>query len=42
MWLRVSGTSVVVHSVVSNSLWPHGMQHSRLPCRSPSPQIHIH
>ena len=20
------------HSVVSNSLWPHGLQHSRLPC----------
>ena len=30
------------HSVVSDSLRPHGMQHSRLPCRSPSPQIHIH
>ena len=25
------------HSVVSNSLWPHGLQHARLPCPSPSP-----
>ena len=26
------------HSVVSNSLWPHGWQHARLPCSSPSPR----
>ena len=25
------------HSVVSNSLWLHGLQHARLPCPSPSP-----
>ena len=25
------------HSVVSNSLWPHGLQHNRLPHLSPSP-----
>ena len=25
------------HSVVSNSLWPHGLQHVRLPCPSSSP-----
>ena len=24
-------------SVVSNSLWPHGLEHPRLPCHSPSP-----
>ena len=24
------------HSVVSNSLWPHRLQHARLPCPSPS------
>ena len=24
-------------SVVSNSLWPYGLQHTRLPCPSPSP-----
>ena len=27
-------------SVVSNSLWPHGLQHARLPCPSPSPGGH--
>ena len=25
-------------SIVSNSLWPHGLQHARLPCSSPSPR----
>ena len=25
------------HSVLSNSLWPHGQQHARLSCPSPSP-----
>ena len=25
------------HSVGSGSLWPHGLQHARLPCPSPSP-----
>ena len=25
------------HSVMSNSLWPHVLQHTRLPCPSPSP-----
>ena len=25
------------HSVMSDSLWPHGLQHARLPCPSPSP-----
>ena len=26
------------HSVISNSLRPHGLQHTRLPCSSPSPR----
>ena len=33
------------HSVVSDSLWPHGLQHTRLPCPSPAPRIaqtHVH
>ena len=34
------------HSVMSDSLWPHGLQRARLPCPSLSPpelaQIHIH
>ena len=25
-------------SVVSNSLWPHGLYHARLPCPSPTPR----
>ena len=24
-------------SLVSNSMWPHGLQHARLPCPSPTP-----
>ena len=27
-------------SVVSNSLWPHGLQHARLPCPSPTPRAY--
>ena len=26
------------HSVMSDSLWPHGLQHANLPCSSPSPR----
>ena len=26
------------HSVGSDSFWPHGLQHNRLPCPSPSPR----
>ena len=26
------------HLVMSNSLWPHGLQHARLPCQSPAPR----
>ena len=28
-------------SVVSDSLWPHGLQHARLPCPSPSPWVSL-
>ena len=27
-------------SVMSNSLWPHGLQHTRLPCPSPNPRAY--
>ena len=27
-------------SVVSDSLWPHGLQHARLPCPSPIPRAY--
>ena len=26
--------------VTSDSLWPHGLQHTRLPCPSPTPRVH--
>ena len=28
------------HSVVSNSLWPHGLQHARPSCPSPTPGVY--
>ena len=33
------------HSLMSSSLWPHGLQHTRLPSPSPTPstsQTHVH
>ena len=29
-------------SVMSDSLWPHGLQHARLPCPSPTPRAYSH
>ena len=37
--LIISETHLFSHSVVSNSLWLHGLQHSRLPCPSLSPRV---
>ena len=31
--------SLFSRSVVSNSFWPHGLQHARLPCPSPSSRV---
>jgi len=28
------------HSVISDSLWPHGLQHARLPYPSPTPRVY--
>ena len=28
------------HTVVSDSLWPHGLWHTRLPCASPTPGVY--
>ena len=28
------------HSVLSDSLWPHGPEHTRLPCSSPTPRVY--
>ena len=33
-------SSVFSRSVVSNSLWPHELQHARPPCPSPIPGLH--
>ena len=33
LWIPVQFS----HSVVSDSFWPHGLQHARLPCPSPIP-----
>ena len=29
------------HSVLSNSLRPHGLQHTRRPCSSPTPRVYL-
>ena len=46
-WLSVTVLRPQYHSqyqfscsVVSNSLWPHGLQHARLPCPSPTPRVY--
>ena len=36
------GSVQLNHSVVSNSLWAHGLQHTRLPCPSPTPRARSH
>ena len=41
MILRENNVSVQFScTVVSDSLWPHGLQHSRLPCPSPTPRAY--
>ena len=35
--LHLSHNLSFFQSVRSNSLWPHGLEHARLPCPSPSP-----
>ena len=44
-WIKINSldtTSSVQFScsVVSNSLWPHGLQHARPPCPSPTPRVY--
>ena len=38
--IEISGASQFSHSVVSNSLWSHGLQHNGLPCPSPTPRTY--
>ena len=39
VWYLVSSLQFS-HSVVSDSLWPHGLQHTRLPCPWPTPGVY--
>ena len=36
-WLNACSSVQFSHLVVSDSLWPHGLRHARLPCPSPTP-----
>ena len=43
-WIKVVRGGILVlllvnHLVMSNSLWPDGLQHTWLPCASPSPRV---
>ena len=47
MWLRIIEMPQVIvssvqfsHSVMSDSLWPHELQHARPPCPSPTAGVH--
>ena len=37
-WIYLFSSVSFSRSVVSDSLWPHGLQHARLPCPSPTPR----
>ena len=37
-WLMEKSLLLFTHSVMSDSLWPYGLQHARLPCPSVSPR----
>ena len=39
-WTWVSYFSQFSRSVVSDSLWPHGLQHASPPCPSPTPRVY--
>ena len=40
-WSIFTGSvSQLNHSILSDHLWPHGLQHARLPCPSPTPGVY--
>ena len=39
IWVQFSSVQFS-HSVVSDSLWPHELEHSKSPCPSPAPGVH--
>ena len=43
MLMKIGANSSVQFScsVMSNSLWPHGLQHDRPPCPSPTPGVYL-
>ena len=38
-WFNLLGLLLFSHSVMSSSLWPHGLKNARLPCPSLSPGL---
>ena len=40
LWQYIFSSVQFSHSVVSDSLQPHELQHARLPCPSPTPGVH--
>ena len=40
LWLPTLSSVQFSPSVMSNSLWPHGLQHARLPRPSPTPRFY--
>ena len=38
--IKKAGSVQFSCSVMSNSLWPHGLQHARSPCPSPTPRVY--
>ena len=38
-FLNIRRPLLFSHSVMSNSFWPHGLQHINLPCLSPSSRV---
>ena len=39
-YFHISGSVQFSHSVVSDYLWSHGLQHARPPCPSPTPRVY--
>ena len=39
-FILLHGSNQISRSVVSDSLWPHELQHARPPCPSPTPGVH--
>ena len=39
-YFHISGSVQFSHSVVSDYLWSHGLQHARPPCPSPTPGVY--